>query len=101
MSWQVTGGLFLLGLGWSLAMVSASTMVAEYAPLAARTDVQGTSDLVMGLTAAVAGGLAGLIVDLAGYRMLAIVTLALAAGTVLCAVSAGNRPTAALGSDRG
>ncbi|WP_278255555.1 MFS transporter [Nocardioides convexus] len=41
MSWQVTAGLFLLGLGWSLAMVSASTMVAEHAPLEARTDVQG------------------------------------------------------------
>ncbi|GAA3810271.1 MFS transporter [Nocardioides panacisoli] len=101
MSWQVTSGLFLLGVGWSLSMVSASTMVAEHAPLEARTDVQGTSDLVMGLTAAVAGGLAGLVVDLAGYRMLALVTVALAAGTVLCAVSAGNRATAVLGSDRG
>ncbi|WP_183092286.1 MFS transporter [Nocardioides stalactiti] len=80
MSWQVTAGLFLLGLGWSLAMVSASTMVAEHAPLAVRTDVQGTSDLVMGVTAACAGALAGLVVDLAGYPALALVTLALAFG---------------------
>ncbi|HWJ82748.1 MAG TPA: MFS transporter [Nocardioides sp.] len=88
MSWQVTAGLFLLGVGWSLAMVASSTMVAEHAPLEARTDVQGTSDLVMGLTAAVAGGLAGLVVDLAGYPALALVTLALAGGVVVFALAA-------------
>jgi len=88
MSWQVTAGLFLLGVGWSLAMVSASTMVAEFAPLEARTDVQGTSDLVMGVTAASAGALAGLVVDLAGYPVLALVTLALAFGVAGAAARA-------------
>lgn len=88
MSWQVTAGLFLLGVGWSLAMVSASTMVAEHAPLEARTDVQGSSDLVMGLTAASAGALAGLVVDIAGYPVLALVTLALAFGVAGCAARA-------------
>ena len=57
---QIFAGLFLLGLGWSFATVAASTMIADHAPLEARTDVQGTADLVMGLTAAAAGGLAGL-----------------------------------------
>ena len=42
-------------------MVAASTMVADHAPLDARTDVQGAADLVMGVTAA-AGALAGLVV---------------------------------------
>lgn len=88
MSWQVTTGLFLLGVGWSLAMVSASTMVAEFAPLEARTDVQGTSDLVMGVTAASAGALAGLVVDVAGYPALALVTLALAFGVAGAAARA-------------
>ncbi|WP_183099665.1 MFS transporter [Nocardioides pelophilus] len=88
MSWEVTAGLFLLGVGWSLAMVSASTMVAEFAPLEARTDVQGTSDLVMGVTAASAGALAGLVVDLAGYPALALVTLALAFGVAGAAARA-------------
>ncbi len=105
MSWQVTAGLFLLGVGWSLAMVSSSTMVAEHAPLAARTDVQGTSDLVMGLTGAAAGGLAGLVVGLAGYPVLALVTLLLAVGVVGSAARAatltrgvGDRP-APIGAD--
>lgn len=88
MSWQVTAGLFLLGVGWSLAMVSASTLVSEHAPLEVRTDVQGTSDLVMGVTAASAGGLAGLVVDLAGYPALALVTLALAFGVAGAAARA-------------
>jgi hypothetical protein len=76
-------------------------MVAEYAPLDVRTDVQGTSDLVMGLTAAVAGGLAGLVVDLAGYPVLALVTLVLALGVVLCALRAASRaPSRRGGVDR-
>ncbi|GAA1533294.1 MFS transporter [Nocardioides humi] len=88
MSWQVTAGLFLLGLGWSLAMVSASTLVAEHAPLDVRTDVQGVSDLVMGLTAAAAGALAGVVVGAAGYPVLALASLLLVAGVLGCAARA-------------
>lgn len=91
MSWQVTAGLFLLGLGWSLSMVSASTMVAEHAPLGARTDVQGASDLVMGLTAAVAGALAGVIVGAADYPALALASLLLVAGVLGAALRAGQQ----------
>jgi len=87
-SWQIFSGLFLLGLGWSLATVSASTMVADHAPLEARTDVQGMADLVMGVTAASAGGLAGLVVGLAGYPVLALLTTVLALGVVGAAVRA-------------
>lgn len=88
MSWQVTAGLFLLGLGWSLSMVAASTMVAEHAPIEARTDVQGTSDLVMGLTAAAAGALAGVIVGVADYPALALLSLLLVVGVLGAAARA-------------
>jgi len=91
MSWQVTAGLFLLGLGWSLSMVAASTMVAEHAPLEARTDVQGTSDLVMGLTAAVTGALAGIIVGAADYPALALTSLLLVVGVLGSALRAGQQ----------
>lgn len=93
MSWQVTAGLFLLGLGWSLSMVAASTMVAEHAPIEARTDVQGTSDLVMGLTAAAAGALAGVIVGVADYPALALVSLLLVVGVLGAAVRAAVAST--------
>ncbi|WP_364516243.1 MFS transporter [Nocardioides sp. LML1-1-1.1] len=95
MSWQVTAGLFLLGLGWSLAMVSASTMVAEHAPLEARTDVQGASDLVMGVTAAVAGALAGVIVGAADYPALALASLVLVVGVLGTALRAAGAVGAA------
>ena len=78
-SWQIFAGLFLLGLGWSLATVAASTLVAQHAPLDTRTDVQGVADLVMNLTAAGAGGLAGLVVDQWGYPELAVCAIGLVA----------------------
>ncbi len=89
-SWQIFVGLFLLGLGWSFATVAASTMIADQAPLQVRTEVQGASDLVMGLTAAGAGGVAGLIVGVWGYPTLAATTAALAVGVLLAAVYAGR-----------
>ena len=78
-SWQIFAGLFLLGLGWSFATVSASTLIAQHAPLEARTDVQGTADLVMGVTAAGAGGLAGVVVGAWGYPELAVCSIGLVA----------------------
>ncbi len=78
-SWQIFVGLFLLGLGWSFATVAASTLIAQYAPLDARTDVQGAADLVMGLTAAGAGGLAGVVVGAWGFPELSISAIGLVA----------------------
>jgi MFS family permease len=89
-SWEIFAGLFLLGLGWSFAVVAASTMIADQAPLDVRTEVQGASDLVMGLTAAGAGGLAGVIVGVWGYPTLAATTSALAVGVLLAAWYAGR-----------
>jgi MFS family permease len=89
-SWQIFGGLFLLGLGWSFATVASSTMIADHAPIEARTDVQGAGDLLMGLTAAAAGGMAGVVVGGWGYPVLAIAAMALAA-LVLVAAYAGAR----------
>src|SRR6478672_1227341 len=83
-SWQILTGLFLLGLGWSCATVAASTVIADRTPIAARTDVQGTSDMAMALTAAGGGALAGVIVGSLGYAALAAFA-ALLAGTVVAA----------------
>jgi MFS family permease len=83
-SWQITVGLFLLGLGWSCATVAASTVIADRTPIEARTDVQGTSDMAMALTAAAGGALAGVVVGALGYPALALFA-ALLAGTVLAA----------------
>jgi len=92
-SYQVGGGLFLLGLGWSFCTVSASTMLTEAAPLDARTDVQGAADLVMGVTAAVAGALGGVIVGTAGFGWLTLFAAALVAGVATAAEYARRAST--------
>jgi MFS family permease len=71
-SWQVFVGLFLLGLGWSFATVAGSTLIADHAPLDSRTDIQGFTDLVMGVCAAAAGALSGLVVAAWGFQVLAM-----------------------------
>ncbi len=73
-------GLFLLGLGWSLSTVAASALLSESAPDEVRTDVQGAADLTMGLVAAAAGALAGLIVGVLDYAALTLFAAVLAAG---------------------
>ena len=89
-SWQIFAGLFLLGLGWSFATVSASTLVADHAPLDVRPDVQGAADLVMGVTAAAAGGLAGLVVGTWGYGTLSWVAVGLVLALVVAAFGAAG-----------
>jgi MFS family permease len=94
-SWQIFGGLFLLGLGWSCATVAASTIIADLTPVAARTDVQGTADMAMSLTAAAGGALAGLIVGSLGYPVLAMFAGVLALAVLGAGVAAGAMTGAA------
>lgn len=93
---EIFGGLFLLGLGWSIASVSASTLVAQQAPLASLTAVQGTADLVMSLAAAVGGGASGLIVGVYGFPTLAgfasvFAVIGLLAGVVAVRLARADR----------
>lgn len=99
-SWEIFVGLFLLGLGWSCATVAGSTRVADLAPLDVRTDIQGASDMTMGLAAAGAGGLAGVIVGEWGYPALTAFAAVLAGGVVAAGlVSARHRPRPAQPTD--
>ena len=98
-SYRITAGLFLLGLGWSLCTVAASTLLSEAAPLDARTDVQGAADLVMGLTAAAAGALAGVIVGSLGYGWLNAFAAVLVTGIATAAEYARRVTGGALRDD--
>ncbi len=69
---QLGIGLFLLGLGWSCALVAGSTLLTESVPEPERPGAQGASDLVMNVCAAVGGALAGLVVALASYGLLTL-----------------------------
>jgi MFS family permease len=66
----LSGGLMLLGLGWSATMVAGATLLSEAVPAELRPSAQGLSDLLMGLAGASAGALSGVIVELWGYPKL-------------------------------
>jgi MFS family permease len=67
-------GLFLLGLGWSCTLIAGSTLVTDDVGENERPSVQGLSDLVMNLSAAVGGAIAGVIVATSSYAVLCAVT---------------------------
>ncbi|MBP6996028.1 MAG: MFS transporter [Phycicoccus sp.] len=85
-SWSLALGLFLLGLGWSCTLVSGSTLLVNAVPLERRAAAQGASDLVMGLTAATSGAVAGVIVDTASFAVLALVAVGFASVTGVAAL---------------
>jgi MFS family permease len=87
---EIFVGLFLLGLGWSLATVAASTMVAELAPLGSVTEVQGTADMVMGLAAAAGSAASGVIVGEFGFPVLAGFSSTFAVVVLVAATLAGR-----------
>ena len=74
-------GLFLLGLGWSFAMIGGSTLVSESVPEAERVMVQGSADLLMSVCGGSAAFASGFIKRSFGFHMLAnvgtVATLAL------------------------
>lgn len=63
----VAVGLVLLGLGWSAATISGSTLLAESVRQEERVVVQGVSDMLMGLAGALGGAFSGLILSGTGY----------------------------------
>jgi MFS family permease len=67
---QLGIGLFLLGLGWSCTLIAGSTLLSESVSDHYRAPAQGTSDLVMNLSAAIGGAAAGVIIAVLSYGWL-------------------------------
>lgn len=82
----VAAGLVLLGLGWSAATISGSTLLAESVGRDARVAVQGVSDMLMGAAGAVGGALSGLVLGYAGYLGLNLIGGAIGAAVLAAAV---------------
>ena len=96
---QLGAGLLLLGLGWSLGLISGSTLLSESVPGDVRTGVQGAADLVMGLAGAGGGALAGVVVGSAGYGVLNLLVGALV--LVVASAAIGTRVRTAVSSGTG
>ncbi len=63
-------GLFLLGLGWSCTLIAGSALLTESVDPEMKTSSQGASDLVMNLSGAGGGALAGVIIGTLSYGWL-------------------------------
>ena len=65
-------GLFLLGLGWSCTLIAGSAYLSESVEQEFRASSQGASDLVMNLSGAGGGALAGVIIGTLSYGWLCL-----------------------------
>ena len=63
-------GLFLNGVGWNLAFVSASALLTDVLSASERTSIQGLADLVMGLMGATGSALGGMVLGTWGFGAL-------------------------------
>ena len=97
---QLGLGLFLLGLGWSAALVAGSTLITDGVALPDRAGAQGAADFLMQFAGAAGGALGGVVVGAAGYGALAAAAAVLLVPLVFLAVpqwratSAGVTPSA-------
>jgi MFS family permease len=66
----VIAGLFLNGVGWNLAFVSASALLTDALSSVERASIQGLADLVMGLMGAVGSALGGVVLGAWGFGAL-------------------------------
>jgi MFS family permease len=66
-------GLFLLGLGWSGAMISGTALLTDNVPLNEKVGVQGSADLLMSLSGGTAAFLSGFIKEALEYHYLSII----------------------------
>lgn len=81
----VTPSLILLGLGWSASVVSGSALLTDALAARKRPAAQGVSDLIMNLTGAACGALAGPVLAVIGFPGLATAAIPLVAVTVIWA----------------
>jgi MFS family permease len=63
-------GLFLLGLGWSCTLIAGSALLSESVEPEYKASSQGASDLIMNLSGAGGGALAGVIIGTLSYGWL-------------------------------
>ena len=85
---QICGGLSEREMSAQVLDSIASALIADHAPLTARAEIQGATDMAMNLAAAGGAGLAGWIVGTAGYPMLNLFAAVLATGVLLSGAAA-------------
>ena len=92
----LTVALFLLGFGWNLCFVAASSMLGHGLALGERTRVQGIADTLTWGTAAFASLFSGLVVASASYTALGLLGVALLVPPALLVLARGRLASAGL-----
>lgn len=83
--------LVLLGLGWNLGLLGGTTLLTGAVPLQGRARVQGRVDVAVALAGATGGLSSGLVVALAGYGTLSLMSGLLAVTALGVALRPGAR----------
>jgi predicted MFS family arabinose efflux permease len=84
--------LFLLGLGWNFCYVAGSSLLTDILRPVERARIQGTNDLLVGLTAAAGSLGAGQLFALVGYPAMSLFGAAIAAGLLVFSFTNGRGP---------
>lgn len=84
-------GLFMLGLGWSFALIAGSALLTESLPVTERVGAQGLADVSMSALGAVAAFSSGFVKELVGYHWLANFATMAAFLMVVAAASVSRR----------
>ncbi|MDQ3790934.1 MAG: MFS transporter, partial [Actinomycetota bacterium] len=69
----MTVHLLVLGIGWNGGVVGGSTLLGTAVPEETRPHVEGIAEVMMGLAAAAAGPIAGLVAEFGGYLTFCLV----------------------------
>lgn len=88
-------GLFLLGVGWSVALIAGSALLTESLPESSRISAQGLADVLMSLLGAAAAFSSGFVKTLVGFEWLANFATAAALLILIGAIRINARLAAA------
>jgi MFS family permease len=92
---DVTGlalALFLLGLGWNFCFVSGSSLLTDVLRPPERARIQGSNDLLVGLTGAAASLGSGQLFARLGYASMAGIGAGIAVGLLVFSLAQPRRP---------
>jgi MFS family permease len=89
----LAAALAVLGLGWSLGLVSGTAIITEAVPLSTRASTQGTVDVLIALAGAAGGAVSGVVVAGSSYAALALGGGALALALLPVVRRAGRAPS--------
>jgi MFS family permease len=84
--WPLMAALFLLGLGWNLAYVAGSALLADQLSPQERAKTQGANDLLLNLGAAISQVGSGVIYAGGGFGLMGLAAAAVAAVPLTLAI---------------